>query len=176
MRLAKILRDSIGRARRRHRYENHSVLEGTMYWQCYLRKGTVYIPTTGRFDKGPLYLTVEPVTVIPVHDTVSLRRAFAETLARGNPKVSASDVSDPSPPVVMKYAGVKTWNSFARHAEVWGIDERNGMYEIITYRRHSPGGWVPDQEQAVVFPAGTTADEVIERMIAILQSAAAQST
>jgi hypothetical protein len=136
--------------------------------------GIVYIPTTGRFEQGPLYLTMEPVTVIPVSDSVALHRAFAETFARGNPKVSKSDVSDPSPPVVMKYARVKTWGTFVRHADLWGIDERNGMYEIIGYRRDPPGGWLPDKELAVVFPAGTTADEVIERMIAILQSAAAQ--
>jgi hypothetical protein len=121
-------------------------------------------------------VTIDPVTITPVYDTVALRRAFSETLARGNPKLPESIVSDPSPPVVMKYARVKTWGTFVRHADLWGIDERNGMYEIIGYRRDPPGGWLPDKELAVVFPAGTTADEVIERMIAILQSAAAQST
>ena len=144
-----------------------------MYWECFLRMGIVHIPTTGVFERGPLYLTMEPVTVIPVSDSVALDRAFAETLARGNPKVSASDVSDPSPPVVMKYAGVKTWRTFVRHADLWGIDERNGTYEIVGYRRDPPNGWAHDKKRDVVFPAGTTADEVIERMIAILQTSAA---
>ena len=143
-----------------------------MYWECFLRMGIVYVPTTGVFQRGPLYLMMEPVTVIPVSDSVALHRAFAETRARGNPKVSESDVSDPSPPAVIKYAGVKTWRTFVRHADLWGIDERNGTYEIVGYRRDSPDGWVPDTTQAVVFPAGTTADEVIEHVIAILQEAA----
>ncbi|MGH7034468.1 MAG: hypothetical protein ACREFL_12120 [Stellaceae bacterium] len=136
--------------------------------------GIVYIPTTGKVERGPLYVTSDPVTVIPVSDSVALRRAFVETVARGNPKLSESIVSDPSPPVVMKYAGVKTWKTFVRHADLWGIDERNGTYEIVGYRRDPPNGWVHDKKQDVTFPAGTTANEVIERMIAILQSAAAQ--
>lgn len=144
-----------------------------MYLECFLRMGIVYIPTTGKVERGPLYVTIDPVTVTPIYDTVALRRAFSETLARGNPKLSESIVSDPSPPVVMKYAGVKTWRTFVRHADLWGIDERNGTYEIVGYRRDPPNGWAHDKKRDVVFPGGTTADEVIERMIVILQSAAA---
>ena len=51
---------------------------------CYLRKGIVYIPTWGKVEKGH-YRGTEPVAVVPVLDVEGLRRAFRETIARGNP-------------------------------------------------------------------------------------------
>jgi hypothetical protein len=41
----------------------------------------------------------------------------------------------------------------------------------LGYRRH-PDGWHEDPEQKVDLPPGTTVDDVIDRMIAILQEAA----
>jgi hypothetical protein len=135
----------------------------------YLRKGKVFIPTFGRVPGGP-YRDIEPVAVVEVSDTEGLRRAFRETIARGNPPVGPYPRPNP-PPVVVKHAGVKSWGAFARGASPWVIEEWDGKHQIVGHRRE-PNNWAEDPEQTVDFPAGTTLDQVIDRMIAILQEAA----
>lgn len=139
-----------------------------MLYQCYLRMGLVYVPTMG-VTKHDLYRAIEPVSVVSASNLEGLCRAFAEALARGNPEVPALKPSDYPPPVLPRYAGVKTWNSFARNASLWGISERAGSFKILGYRRHAASAWVQDKKQDVVFPPGTRTDQVIDRMIAILQ-------
>jgi hypothetical protein len=72
---------------------------------------------------------------------------------------------------VVKYAGVKSWSAFARGTLPWGITERDGNFQILGYRRH-PDGWREDPQQKVDLPAGSTVDDAIDRMMAILQDAA----
>jgi hypothetical protein len=72
---------------------------------------------------------------------------------------------------VLKYAGVKTWAAFARSASSWSVKEQDGKYQIIGYRTHHDGHWEEDPEQRITFPPRSTQDEVIDRMIAILQDA-----
>ena len=145
-----------------------------MYLQCYLRRGLVYIPTTGMIERG-FYRDTEPVAVVATSNTDALRHAFAETIARGNPRVPAIKRPDHPPPVLLKYADVKSWNTFARDASVWAIDERNGVFRIEPYQKDPPGGWTKEDGKDETFPPGTTAAAVIERMIQILQTAAAQA-
>ncbi len=70
-----------------------------MYWQCYLRMGMVYVPTTG-VTKHSLYRVIEPVAVVPVSDTDTLHRAIAEAVTHGNPEIEALKPSDYPPPVL----------------------------------------------------------------------------
>jgi hypothetical protein len=142
-----------------------------MHSTCYLRKGGVYIPTLGMMDKG-LYRHIEPVALAPVSNTDALRRIFLDAFARGNPQVPLLKQPDTSPSVILKHAGVATWRTFARHASTWSVDERDGLYKILGYRKDPPAGWTRDKTQDEIFPAGTPADQVIDRMIAILQQAA----
>jgi hypothetical protein len=142
-----------------------------MRCHLYLRKGKVFIPTFGRVPGGP-YRDIEPVAVVDVSNADDLRRAFRETIARGNPPIGPYPRPNP-PPVVVKYAGVKSWGAFARGALPWSIEEENGIFQIIG-RRRTLDGWVEDPEQTVKFPVGTTLDQVIDRMIAILREAAQQ--
>ena len=142
-----------------------------MRCHLYLRKGKVFIPTFGRVPGGP-YRDIEPVAVVEVSDTQGLRRAFRETIARGNPPVGPYPRPNP-PPVVVKHAGVKSWGAFARGASPWVIEERDGKYQIVGHRRE-PNNWAEDPEQTVDFPTGTTLDQVLDRMIKILQEAARQ--
>jgi hypothetical protein len=142
-----------------------------MLCHLYLRKGKVFVPTLGRVPGGP-YRDIEPVTVVEVSDTDGLRQAFHSTIARGNLRVGPYPRPNP-PPVVLKYAGVKSWGAFARWALPWVIDERDGEYQIIGHRRE-PNNWAQDPEQTIKFPPGTTLDQVIDRTIAILQQAAQQ--
>jgi hypothetical protein len=135
-----------------------------------LRNGIVYMPTMGKMSKG-FYRGVEPVAVVPAKNTEGLREALKATIARGNPAVSQPQrQQDWPPPVILKYAGVKSWSEFERGRRVWDINESGGIFQIAGNIR-SPQGWVEDRDQTIKFPAGTSVDSVIDHMIAILQDA-----
>ena len=72
--------------------------------------------------------------------------------------------------------GDKSWSAFMRGASVWSIYEEDGIFQIEPYRVHPKGYWEPDRDNFIKFPSGTSIDALIDRMIAILQSAAGAST
>jgi hypothetical protein len=136
-----------------------------------LRNGIVYMPTMGKMGKG-FYRGVEPVAVVPAKNTEALRQALEATITRGNPMVPQPQRRDDwPPPVVLKYAGVKSWSAFERGLRVWDLKESKGIYQIAGNIR-GPHGWVEDRDQTINFPPGTSVDSVVDRMIAILQAAA----
>ena len=143
-----------------------------MYCHFHLRNGIVYIPTMAKMDKG-FYRGVEPVAVVSVSNTDALRQAIVETIARGNPDAPMLRRREWPAPVVLKYAGVKSWSAFERGAQFWTIEERNGRFQIAGQRRQSDGMWKDDPDRTVAFPANTPVDDVVQRMISILQKAAA---
>jgi len=143
-----------------------------MFFHLYLRKGTVFVPTTGLVHRGP-YRDIEPVAVVPVSSPEAVRQALRDAITRGNPPAPQYPRDSYPQPVVVKYAGVKSWSAFARGTLTWGIDQIEGKYQIIGYSRH-PDGWHEDPERKIDLPPGSTADDAIDRMIAILQQAAQQ--
>jgi hypothetical protein len=140
-----------------------------MFCTCYLRNAVVYVPALGQ--RGGAYTVIEPVAVVQVNDTDALRSAFRDAAARKIVDVPLIKGKWP-PPVLPKYAGVKTSAAFDRGTSTWNIQEDNEKYKIVGYRRHPDGYWVEDRAQTNEFPAGTSLDDVIDRMIAILQDAA----
>ena len=142
-----------------------------MLFHSYLRNGAAYVPTVVKLQTGA-YVDVEPVAVTTVSDTDGLRRAFLDAVARKNAIVPPPPKDNWPPPVLLKYAGVKTWSAFARNASIWSIEETKGHYQIVGYRDHPDGYWVPDPEKKIDFPPGSKVEVVIDRMIAILQDAA----
>jgi hypothetical protein len=142
-----------------------------MLYNCYLRPNIVYVPTVGR--RGGAYTDIEPVSVVPITNADGLHRALLDAIARKNPAVPLQKGKWP-PPVVLKYAGVKTWSTFARDASAWNIQEKEANYRIVGYRKHPDGYWVEDHEKKIEFPRGTTIEAVVDRMIDILQEAAAR--
>ncbi len=144
-----------------------------MLYKCYLKNRTVYIPTTVSQGRA-LYMDVEPVTVVPIADVQRLRGAMRETIPKENKFVAPSVEDARKPPVLLKYTGDKSWSAFKRGASSWSIYEKDGNYQIEGHRTHPKGYWEEDPEQIIKFPPGTKVDDVIERMIGILQSAAHQ--
>jgi hypothetical protein len=142
-----------------------------MLFHTYTRRGVVYVPTVAQQERGGAYTDIEPVAVVPITNVDGLHRALAETIARGNVIIPLPKGKWP-PPVVLKYAGVKTWSAFARDASSWSIEKEDDQYQIVGYRTHPKGYWQQDPEQKFKFPAGTTIDTVIDRMVTILQNAA----
>lgn len=144
-----------------------------MYCDLCLRKGTVYLPTMGKMDKG-FYRGVEPVAAVSASNTATLRQALAETIARGNPDVPMLRRSEWPPPVVLKYAGVTSWSAFERGMRLWSIIQKDGIFQIVEQKKQADGMWRDDPAQTTAFPSGSSADDVIERMIALVQEAKPQ--
>jgi hypothetical protein len=142
-----------------------------MYCEIYLRRGTIYLPTMGRMDKG-FYRGVEPVTAVSVANIDALHKALAAMIARGNPKVPMLLRREWPPPVLLKYAGVKNWSSFERGMQFWALEEKDGHFQIAGNSKQPDGMWKDDPKQTMIFPPGSTVDDVTARMIAILQDAA----
>jgi hypothetical protein len=140
-----------------------------MLYKCYLRNGVVYVPTVG--NRRGVYTVIEPVAVVPVSNTEGLRAAFRDAIARKNIDVPLVKGKWP-PPILPKYAGVKTSAAFDRGASTWNIRDDDEKYKIVGYRRHPDGYRVEDHAQTIEFSPGTSIDIVIDRMIAILQEAA----
>jgi len=144
-----------------------------MFFTCYLRDGIVYVPTVARRKSEPIYTNIEPVAVIPVSSLEDVRRALLETIARKNVVIPDRDPKAlRAPPLLPKYAGVRSLSAFYRNASTWSISEDDGVYKILNYRKHSKGYWQEDPAQEIQFPVGTTVDDVVDRMISILQEAA----
>jgi hypothetical protein len=139
-----------------------------MRCDCYLRQGTVFLPTVGKVDKN-VYFLIDPVAVVPVSNADALRAALRETIKRGNPAV---EYDRGAPPLLCKYAGVKSWSTFARNASLWGMRETDGIFRIEPNTGDSRGAFTPDKDATETLPAGSTIDDLINRMIAILQKAA----
>lgn len=143
-----------------------------MLYKCYLRNGIVYVPTVG--NRRSVFTLIEPVAAVPVANTEGLRTAFRDTIARKNVDVPPVKGKWP-PPILPKYAGVKTSAAFDRGTSTWNIQEDDEKYKIVGYRRHPDGYWAEDRTQTIEFPPGTSLDTVIDQMIAILQEAAAKA-
>jgi hypothetical protein len=142
-----------------------------MLFHSYLRDGIVYVPTVAMREGGPVYTDIEPVAVVPATNTEALRRALLEAIGRKNIVVPVPKGKWPAP-ILLKYAGVRSWSAFARNASLWSIEEEGGVFQIVGYRKHPKGYWEQDPGQKTHFPAGSTVDEVVDRLIVILQDAA----
>jgi hypothetical protein len=144
-----------------------------MNCHLYLRKDTLYLPTMGKMDEG-FFRGVEPVAAVSVSNADAMRQALQATILRGNPIVPTLRRSEIPPPVLLKYAGVKSWSAFERGMLSWKIENNNGVFQIARKKKQPNGMWNDDPEQIVAFPPGSNVDQVIDRMIAILQDAARQ--
>jgi hypothetical protein len=144
-----------------------------MLFFCTLKDGFVYVPAVAKTQAG-FYMRREPVAVVPVANTEALRRALQDVMQKGNEIIPTPKRDAFPPPVLPKYAGVKSWSAFMRGASEWAINEDDGNYNIVPYRKDPDGSaaWVADKQRKTEFPPGTTREQVIERMIKIIQTTA----
>jgi hypothetical protein len=138
---------------------------------CYLRRNVVYVPAVVKLKTGA-YWDVEPVEVCPIANMDCIRRALASALAKGNIVVPPPPKDNWPPPVVLKYAGAKTWSAFARGTSPWSLEVEDGSYRIVGSRDHPDGYWVKDPKRTFELPTGSGAEDAITRMIEILQDEA----
>jgi hypothetical protein len=145
-----------------------------MLSHLYLRNGTVYVPTVVRLETGA-YQDIDPVAVVAITNSEGLKRALSDAIGTKNAVVPSPPKDKWPPPVLLKYAGVKTWSVFTRGASLWSIEKSDEYCLIIGYRTHPNGYWVRDPDQKTEFQPGTSIDVVTNRMIAILQHSARKS-
>src|SRR5579859_2068606 len=113
-----------------------------MLFICYLRDGIVFVPTMARREAEPIYTTIEPVSVVPVSSPEDVRRALLETIARKNVIIPNPDPKAlRAPPLILKYAGVKSWSAFFRNASMWSIREDDGVCKIRYHCKQPKGSW-----------------------------------
>ena len=96
------------------------------------------------------------------------------TIARGNPVVPMLRRSEYPPPLLPKYARVKSWSAFERGLMFWTIKEKNGVFQIAGQSKRADRGWRTDLDRTIDFPLNTTTDDVVDRMIAIVQEEVAK--
>jgi hypothetical protein len=146
-----------------------------MLYHCYLKKGFIYIPTV--VNQGTaVYMDVEPVTVASIADVERLRCTLRDTIPERNDFLAPSVEDAHRPAVVLKYTGDRSWAAFTRTASYWSIYEKGGNYQIEGHkRRPGTGSWTPDPERTIKFPSGTKVDEVIDRMVTILQDSTTEA-
>ena len=138
----------------------------------YLRGNNVFIPTMAKIP-GAGHRGIDPVSVVPVSDIEALQRALKEAFDRGNPMLKTAVYADTPESSLLKLAGVKSFSTFARGTSTWSLGEKNGVFKISFWKKGPIRGWVPDPENSIELPPGSTENDVIDRMIAILQKAAA---
>lgn len=109
-----------------------------MLFHAYLRNAVAYVPTVVKLQTGA-YVDVDPVAVVPAANTDGLRGALLDAIGRKNAIVSPPPKDKWPPPILLKYAGVKTWAAFARGAAVWSIQETDGNFLIAGYQSHRKG-------------------------------------
>ena len=143
-----------------------------MVWSCYLRKGIVYLPAVAKVKTGG-YIAIDPVFVISVEDAVGFSTGLKEVIARGNPVIPEAPHGDYPDPVLLKYAGVKTWEAFVKGAFAWTINDLSAQYKIVGKRKARPRGWEDDPDQTLILPIGATVDDLCSQMVAIVQEKAA---
>jgi hypothetical protein len=141
-----------------------------MNCEIYLRNGTVYVPTIGKMDEG-FYRGIEPVAVVSASNVEALRHALQAAIARGNPIVPTLKRGEWPPPILLKYADVKSWSTFERGMQLWDIKEKDGIYRISPNTKQPNGMWKEDPKQTITLPPGASAEDVANCLIAILQNA-----
>jgi hypothetical protein len=148
-----------------------------MLIKCYLREGTVYVPTVARRASSPIYTTIEPIAVVPLNDPAAVRAALVDSLNRGNAIIPDPDPQAlRAPPIILKYAPVRSWSAFFRTAFSWSIAQEDGGYQILGNRKHPKGYWEEDPSQKIQFPPHATREDVVDRMVVILQETARTAT
>ena len=111
-----------------------------MHCHLYLRKGTVFIPTSGIVHKG-LHRDIEPVAVVPASNADAIRQALHATIARGNPPTPHYPRGSYPQPVVVKYARRKKLGSF-RTRRVAALEHQRREWGLSNCRSSETSRWV----------------------------------
>ena len=147
-----------------------------MHISVRLHKGIVFIPTAYRVTRDGFFVTDAPLESVPVEQTERLRQAVLSAIERGNPPISRDEArvrlnskDDP----LLQATGAQSWFALDRQTKgIWNLIEKNGIYEIRVGQPMETHGWHDDKSKRFRFPPGTPVDDVIDRLIAMIQACA----
>jgi hypothetical protein len=138
-----------------------------------LYNGIVHIPTSYR---SGFFVEDAPVESVPVEQTERLRLAILTVIERGNPPISRAEanalVGRKDHPL-LKAARARSWYALDRQTKgLWSLADNDGFYQIRVDQPMQPRGWHEDKTKRVQFSPGTPVDDVIDRLIAMIQECA----
>jgi len=138
----------------------------------YLRQGIAYIPTSAKTEAG-FYLQTAPVAVVKVSDNKEFEKTLKRFIAAGNPIIPTPKPDTFPKPDLHKYANVKSWSKFEKEASYWSLYSQDGIYEFGPYRRLENRGWEPDLRKIEKFPASSSIDDIVCRVVTTVQTSVA---
>jgi hypothetical protein len=146
-----------------------------MHVSLRLYKGVVHIPTA--YFSG-YFVNDTPLESVPAEQTARLRRAILAAVGRGNPPISrdqAQILLNSKDDPLLRATGARSWYVLDRQTKgLWSIAEKDGVYQIRVDEPMQPRGWHEDRTKRVEFPLGTPIEDVIARLIAMIQECARQ--
>jgi hypothetical protein len=138
-----------------------------------LHNSVVQIPTS--YLSG-FFVEDAPVESVPVQQTTQLRQAILSAMERGNPPISQAEANSlvgRRDHPLLKAAHTRSWHTLDRQTKgLWSVAEKGGLYQIRVKQPMQPRGWHEDKTERVEFPPGTPVDDVITRLIAMIQERA----
>lgn len=144
-----------------------------------LYKGIVYIPTSHKVEGRGFHVDKAPVDAIPVEQAEELRKAILAAITRGNPPITLDEVrvivADSKKSAMLSATHAKSWYVLDRQTKgLWGIVEKDGHYEIRVDQPMETHGWHEDKSKRILFPPEAPIEDVIDRVIAMIQARARQ--
>ncbi len=138
-----------------------------------LHGGIVYIPTSYRVERKGFFFENAPIESVSVNQIPKLREAIVRAIGRGNPSISLNQyksLSSSKRSVLLEATGTRSWDVLDRQINgLWSVTEIDGQYVIRVKQPMQPRGWHEDKTKRVQFPPGTPVEDVIDRLIAIIQ-------
>ena len=143
-----------------------------------LYKGTVHIPTSYIVERGGPFFEGTPLESVAVEQTERLRLAILSATDRGNAPITRAEVTAiraTNIPPMLAATGARSWHDLDRQMKgSWNLIEKDGLYQIRVDEPMEPRGWQEDKTRRVEFPPGTPVEDVIDRLIAMIQERARQ--
>ena len=138
-----------------------------------LHNGIVHIPTSYR---SGFFVENAPIESVPAEQTEQLRSAMLTAIERCNPPISRAEadtlVGRKDHPL-LKATGARSWYVLDRQTTgLWSIVEKDGLYQIRVDEPMQPRGWHEDKSKRIEFPSGTPVEDVITRLVAMIQECA----
>lgn len=132
-------------------------------------KRVVYIPTVAKTEAG-FYEDIEPVAVIELSDTNTLRSVLEQRLIEGNPIIPTPKAAGRATSPILKYSPIKSLSKFDKEAAYWRIYEKGGIYEFGPLKRRIDRGWEEDPEKMRKMSSESTLDDVVDQVVKSVQA------
>ena len=132
-------------------------------WHVYVRKDAAFVPDVAKTEAG-FYLDVEPVKTVKLEDFSALAGAIDLVMAKGNPTVPTPTRGGFPKPVILKPAGVESWNAFVERGACYTIFIGQGEIEIAETGRNDVGEWVDAPSLDEKLPGDSTAMDIAKHI------------